>query len=114
MRDSLKIYKEILKFASSSIISFIVDFAIFAILVALTQSWDVATSVTFAGIFARIISATLNFNLNKHFVFKSGGNYAKRGELRWAGWRDHDRESLCAEFFDERAGIQCDFRQNYY
>lgn len=73
LRDSLKIYKEILKFASSSIISFVVDFAIFAILVAFTQNWGVATSVTFAGIFARIISATLNFNLNKHFVFKSRG-----------------------------------------
>ena len=116
LRDSLKIYKEILKFASSSIISFVVDFAFFfAILVAFTQSWDVATSVTFAGIFARIISATLNFNLNKHFVFKSGGKTAqKRRELRWTGWRDYARKSRRVEYFDERAGIWRNFCQNYH
>ena len=65
IRDSVKIYKEILKFSASSLAGFAADYIAFAILSLLTGS------VVFSNITARLISSVLNFNLNRKFVFKS-------------------------------------------
>jgi glycosyltransferase involved in cell wall biosynthesis len=43
IKDSWAIYKEILKFASSSLLSFAVDYGAFILLVALTSSWSTCT-----------------------------------------------------------------------
>lgn len=80
--DSLSIYWEIIKFASSSLLSFAVDYLLFILLIQLTGSWGVAASVTFANITARIVSASLNFSLNRKVVFKYDGNLA-RGALQY-------------------------------
>lgn len=74
IKDSWAIYKEILKFASSSLLSFAVDYGAFVLLVALTSSWSLALSVTFANIVARIISASVNFTVNKNLIFKHKGD----------------------------------------
>lgn len=68
VRDSAKIYKEILKFSASSLLSFGVDYGAFCLLSALTGS------PTFANILARIVSGTVNFNLNRKVVFKTRSN----------------------------------------
>lgn len=64
VKDSMKIYFEILRFVSSSLISFVIDFLLYMLFLNFG-------SVLFANIGARIISATVNFNLNRKFVFKS-------------------------------------------
>lgn len=83
VRDSWKIYKEIIKFASSSIISFLIDYVLFIILYRLTNSWGLALSVSFANIVARIISASVNFNINKRLVFQHQGE-TSRSALNYA------------------------------
>lgn len=70
VKDSAKIYKEILKFSASSLLSFCVDYGLFCLLSALTGS------LIFANIFARIVSGTVNFVLNRKVVFKSQSNVA--------------------------------------
>ena len=70
VKDSAKIYKEILKFSASSMLSFGVDYALFCLLSALTGS------LVFSNIFARIVSGTVNFTVNRKVVFKSQSNVA--------------------------------------
>lgn len=68
VKDSAKIYAEILKFCGSSILSFGVDYGLFCLLSAFSMS------LVPANIFARIISGTVNFTLNKKVVFQSNAN----------------------------------------
>lgn len=70
VKDSAKIYAEILKFCGSSILSFGVDYGLFCLLSALTGS------LVLANVFARIVSGTVNFTLNKRVVFRSNANAA--------------------------------------
>ena len=65
IKDSVKIYKEILKFSASSLAGFGADYLSFIILSLLTGS------VVFSNVTARVISSTLNFSLNRKFVFDS-------------------------------------------
>lgn len=65
VKDSLRIYKEILKFSASSLIGFLVDYSAYSLLFLLTQN------LWLSNIVARVISATTNFTLNRKFVFKS-------------------------------------------
>lgn len=70
IKDSWAIYKEVIKFASSSLLAFVIDYCAFVILVHLTASWTLASSVVFANIMARIASASVNFTVNRHLVFR--------------------------------------------
>lgn len=65
VRDSYRIYKEILKFSASSLLSFGVDYLLFCLLLPMFGS------VIPANIFARICSSTLNYTLNRKLVFRS-------------------------------------------
>lgn len=65
LKDSYRIYKEIIKFSCSSIISFFVDYSLYSIFV-LTIG-----NIVLSNIFARIISATVNYTINKKIVFHS-------------------------------------------
>ncbi len=65
LKDSFRIYKEILKFSASSFVGFLVDYAVYSILILLTNR------LLLSNIVARVISATVNFSLNRKFVFKS-------------------------------------------
>lgn len=71
VKDSVRIYKEILKFSASSFIGFLVDYAAYSLL--LIPTGDLRIS----NIAARVISAGVNFTLNRKFVFKSNGNVIK-------------------------------------
>jgi len=63
IKDSVKIYKEILKFSASSFLSFLLDYSLYSVFFLLTGS------VLFGNIVARIISGTFNYSINRMFVF---------------------------------------------
>ena len=71
VRDSFRIYKEILKFSASSFISFLIDYGLFCLLSALTGM------LTLSNVMARIFSSIVNYTLNKKLVFRSQGNTGK-------------------------------------
>ncbi len=77
IKDSYRIYKEILRFCASSLICFVTDFLIFSLMILLTRDLLVSVSVPLSNIVARVISASLNFYINKKYVFKSKESYAK-------------------------------------
>ena len=68
VRDSARIYREILKFSASSLISFAIDYLLFCMFS------GVIGIVTIANISARILSATANYSLNRKFVFSGSGS----------------------------------------
>lgn len=70
MRDSCRIYREILKFSGSSLISFFIDYSLYALLSALTVNAG-AFGLTFSNICARIVSASVNYTINRRLVFQS-------------------------------------------
>ena len=77
VKDSFRIYKEIIKFAASSFISFLVDYGMYSLLSVLTVGLGTAVSVPLSNVLARIVSATVNYTINKNLVFKS------RGHVKW-------------------------------
>lgn len=83
-RDSLKIYMCIFKFVGSSLVGAAVDVVMLMILSALTAGLKQEISLLLSVVGARVISATVNFMINKIVVFKSRGNW--RQELgKYAG-----------------------------
>lgn len=64
-KDSLLVYKEIIKFTMSSLISFLVDYLCYSLVIILSSN------IILANIFARVISSVVNYNINKKVVFKS-------------------------------------------
>lgn len=71
IKDSYKIYKEILKYSAVSFISFLLDYSLYVLFNLLTGK------VLLSNISARIISGTFNFALNKNLVFKSTNKVSK-------------------------------------
>lgn len=65
IKDSYRIYKDILKFSCSSFLSFLLDYLFFSMFVLLTKR------LTLSNICARIISSSFNFAMNKKYVFKN-------------------------------------------
>ena len=77
LKDSLRIYKEIFKFSASSFIGFLVDYCMYAILLFALTLWGPLLGINYlqgirvSNIASRIVSACVNFSLNRKFVFKS-------------------------------------------
>lgn len=71
IKDSWRIYKDILKFSCSSLLSFCVDYIFYSIFAMISGS------VAFSNICARVISSVFNFSMNKKFVFKNKDRIAK-------------------------------------
>lgn len=72
-----KIYlrrKHFIKFSLSSFTAFLVDYSIYSLILAIGTEHVNFLSLTFANVAARIISSTLNFNINRKLVFKSRKN----------------------------------------
>lgn len=74
LKDSFRIYKEILKFSASSLICFCLDFSLYLIFLSTTSGLGTLNSLRLSNISARIISAVVNFTLNRKYVFKSNSN----------------------------------------
>ena len=68
-KDTMRIFKEVLKFSASSLIGFLVDYTCFTLLTFIPNSW--AYWVLMCNIIARVISASVNFAINYKIVFKS-------------------------------------------
>lgn len=66
-RDSVRIYKEILKFTLSSFSGFLLDYLLFSLLVLLLP--HTAGALLLANMAARIASAYYNYSINCRFVF---------------------------------------------
>ncbi len=77
IKDSFLIYKEIIKFSCSSFIAFLADYILYALLIILTKGLPINLSIGISNVGSRIMSAILNFNLNRRFVFKSDNNVFK-------------------------------------
>jgi putative flippase GtrA len=73
-RDSIAIYGLILKFLSSSILSFVLDWGLFTVLNAILAFMDPKWGILIATAGARIVSSLFNFFLNKKVVFRSGAS----------------------------------------
>lgn len=70
VRDSARIYREILRFSGSGLVSFAADYLLFSLLYLLTGALAVAN------IAARCLSAGLNYTLNRRAVFRSRASVA--------------------------------------
>lgn len=74
LKDSWLIFKQIIKFISASVASFLVDYGAFILLVALldhTGLRDIRVPMAYA--LARVISGVVNYVLNSKMVFKASG-----------------------------------------
>ena len=78
IRDSVKIYKELMKFSFASLISFLLDYLLFCLLACITGDCNLGLWV--AIIWARMISGVCNYTINSHLVFctkRTAGTAAK-------------------------------------
>lgn len=72
VRDSIQIYRVIFKFFVSSVLSFLIDYGIFTLLVCLlADSTDRSVRLLIATAAARVISSICNYCLNRRAVFRS-------------------------------------------
>lgn len=69
VKDSIRIYKEILKFSASSLVSFIIDYLLYSVMVLLTAGIGAEISLVISNVTARLVSATVNYNINRRYVF---------------------------------------------
>lgn len=72
-RDSCMIYRELLRFSMSSFAGFSVDYILFCALSRVLLGCG-AWAIPFANVLARIVSASVNFSLNRKYVFRDRGN----------------------------------------
>lgn len=83
LTDSCRIYREILKFSASSFLAFLIDYALYGVLLLVTAGLPALVSVRLSNIAARVVSAGFNFTVNRRVVFQSSGNAAAQG-IRYA------------------------------
>ncbi|MBO7447574.1 glycosyltransferase family 2 protein [bacterium] len=84
IKDSIRIYAIFLKFIGASVISSIIDFIIFSIMIlCLGQDRTVwgLSSILWSLLTARIISCSVNFILDKEAVFGSKGHWLRQSLL---------------------------------
>lgn len=78
IRDSIKIYINILKFSLSSLMSSIVDIVIFTALMYFLDI-NMEYRILIGTIFSRVISGIFNFLINKLWVFSSNNKIVRQG-----------------------------------
>lgn len=79
LRDSFRIYKNILQFAASSFLAFCIDYGLYSVLAVGLAGLGTDISVPVANITARTVSASANFAINKRFVFGNTDSTLKTG-----------------------------------
>lgn len=73
-KDSWRIYRLIIMFGGSSLISFLIDYALYALFLAILPQiniWSMTTPMI-SNVGARIISSMVNFTINRNMVFSKG------------------------------------------
>ena len=68
LNDSIKIYLPLIKYSLSSIISAVIDFILLMLFNFFSGNLFLSVAI------ARLCSATLNYNINKRYVFKNDKN----------------------------------------
>ncbi len=76
-KDSFIIYRDIVKFAAASLTGFAADYGVYSLMVAATGGLGSAVSIPLSNITARVVSSTVNYTLNRRFVFRSKDSVAK-------------------------------------
>ena len=76
VKDSFRIYREILKFSASSLASFAIDYVMYAVLLAVTGAAGITHSLVISNIGARLVSASANYTMNRKMVFRSHTGFA--------------------------------------
>ena len=71
VKDSIRIYKQIINFSLSSLLSFLIDYILYSIVLLSTANINIANVV------ARVFSASANYIINRKAVFKSKANVPK-------------------------------------
>ena len=79
IRDGLMIYKNIFKFALSSLSSFVVDYLVYAIAILFLQTTPTSFRIFLANGLARVTSSIFNYSTNKKLVFKNDDSLVKTG-----------------------------------
>lgn len=79
IQDSISVLMPILKFCSSSFISGVLDFGLYFLFMSLTGS------LLYSVVFARSISSTFNYSINKIFVFDAKDTSDKQSAPRYFG-----------------------------
>lgn len=70
-------HKNIIKFSCSSFTAFLIDYILYTAILLWVEPRINFVNLTFANIAARIVSASVNFAINRRFVFKSNQNLQK-------------------------------------
>ena len=84
VKDSVRIYSELVRFAGSSLACSAVDLGLFALFTTLFNL-ETALLVTLATVIARMASGLVNFSLNRRWSFSETGSV--RGDRRTQGLR---------------------------
>lgn len=71
LTDSAKIYGPILKFASGSLISALIDLGLFTAIVWMLKDASLGRQIFIATVVARTVSSLFNYTFNRHAVFES-------------------------------------------
>ncbi len=69
--DSIRIYRQIVRFSSASLLSFLADYSLFCMFHLMTFTAGIRNGLVLSNAAARIISASLNYYLNRKLVFHS-------------------------------------------
>ena len=73
------IYKDMFKFALSSLSSFIVDYLVYAFFLFVMMAVPISLRILLANGIARVTSSIFNYSTNKHLVFKNKDSVARTG-----------------------------------
>lgn len=79
IRDGLMIYKNIFKFALTSLSSFIVDYIVYALALLFLAAVPTSLRILLANGIARVTSSIFNYSTNKKLVFKNDDSILKTG-----------------------------------
>lgn len=69
--DSFRIYRELLKFSAASILCFLLDYGLYCLFISFTAGLGGAAGIWVANAGARLLSAGVNYTINRKFVFQS-------------------------------------------
>jgi len=76
LRDSFRVYREILRYTASSLASFALDYGLYAALLPALSWLGAETAAAYANILARLGSSAFNYSINKRLVFEAKGRTA--------------------------------------
>lgn len=79
LRDSVRVYAPILKFAASSLTGFLIDYSLYTVLTVCLAGLGSAVSIPLSNVAARTVSASANFAINKYLVFRNTDSALKTG-----------------------------------